>query len=193
MNRRQHHRGKSLLGLILSEQYRKWRSRRSKANNRPMHRLPMMRIREILLLEELLDNLQPSNCLEWGSGYSTLYYPTFAAPGTDWMAIEHDAEWAERISGLIENPRVKVVSIPAQQFPWTDANDDGAYDDLKDYVDYAAVSKPYDFILVDGRARIECLKRAYEWVSDGGGSGLARCYAGVLPSPSENLPTPENV
>ena len=168
MNRREHIRGKGLFGLIFSEQYRNWKSRHSRANYWHKHRLPLMRIREILLLEELLANLQPSKCLEWGSGYSTLYYPQFATPRTHWMAIEHNAEWAERISDLNENPHVKVVSIPAQQFPWTDANDDGAYYDLKDYVDYAGMSKPYDFILVDGRARIECLKRAYEWISDEG-------------------------
>ncbi len=88
--------------------------------------------------------------MEWGSGYSTLYYPKFALPQTEWLAIEHDAEWAERIRDQNDNPRVKIVSIPPQQFPWTDANDDGAYDDLKDYVDYAEAFKPYDFILVDG-------------------------------------------
>jgi len=168
MDRQQQHRGKSLLGLILSEQYRTWRIRHSRTNYRHQHLLPMMRVREMLILEELLGNLQPSECLEWGSGYSTLYYPKFATPGAHWTAIEHNAEWAERISNLNINPRVKLVSIPAQQFPWTDANDDGAYDDLQDYVDYAGASNPYDFILVDGRARIECLNRAYEWITENG-------------------------
>lgn len=57
MNRQQHLRGKSLLGLILSEQYRNWRFRRSGANSPHKHRMPMMRNREILMLEEVLNNL----------------------------------------------------------------------------------------------------------------------------------------
>ena len=33
-----------------------------------------MKNRETILIEELLINMQPKNCLEWGSGYSTFNF-----------------------------------------------------------------------------------------------------------------------
>ena len=35
---------------------------------------PFMKNRETILIEELLKNMQPKNCLEWGSGFSTFNF-----------------------------------------------------------------------------------------------------------------------
>ena len=67
-----------------------------------------------------------------------------------------------------QNVHVQVIGIVPNSTPWTDGNEDGAYADLVDYVDYPREGAPYDFILVDGRARTECLKRAFYWISDDG-------------------------
>ena len=42
------------------------------------------------------------------------------------------------------------------------------HDDLKNYVDYPKASAPFDIILVDGRSRLECLKKAKNWISERG-------------------------
>lgn len=160
--------GNGLITLFIKEQYRIIRDDLSGKRFRRKRFVPFMKYREILLLEELLDNLQPKQCLEWGSGYSTLYFPQFLGPEARWLAIEHSDEWAKQVNSLNGNSRVKTVGVPPKAFPWTDEHNDGAYADLADYVDYPGDSAPYDFILVDGRARVECLKRAYEWISDNG-------------------------
>jgi len=160
--------GKGLITLLITEQYRKVRDNIRGKRSQSKSCVPYMKHREILLLEELLDNLQPKRCLEWGSGHSTLYFPQFLGPDARWLAIEHNDEWAEKINNLNKDSRVKTVGVPPKVFPWTDEHDDGVYADLAAYVDYPAESAPYDFILVDGRARIECLKRAYDWISADG-------------------------
>lgn len=160
--------GKSLINLFLSEQYRMIRDQLAQERVTHKRNVPRMKQREILLLEELLTNLSPKNCLEWGSGYSTLYYPHFIDRAGQWLAIEHHSEWAKLVIDLNPDERVRVAAIAPQHYPWTDQHNDGAYNDLPEYVDYPAQSAPYDFILVDGRARSECLAKAYEWISDRG-------------------------
>jgi len=161
-------RGKGLITLLITEQYRKIRNDIHGKRSQRKSFVPYMKQREILLLEELLDNLQPKRCLEWGAGHSTLYFPQYLGLDARWLAIEHDDEWAEKVNSLNADARVKTVGVPPKTFPWTDEHGDGAYTDLADYVDYPEASAPYDFILVDGRARIACLKRAYDWISDNG-------------------------
>ena len=127
-----------------------------------------MKNREILIIEELLKNLQPKQCLEWGSGYSTIYFTKFLPTDSNWLAIEHASEWAKRINSLNKNSRIKIKFVPPNRFPWTDDNNDGSYSDLMDYIEYPKDAAPFDFILIDGRSRIACLERAIEWISDKG-------------------------
>ncbi len=158
----------SLIKLAIKEQVRNFQDYRPISRSKIERFKPHMKNREILLLEELLRNLQSGKCLEWGSGYSTLYFPKFLSPDSEWLAIEHYPEWAEKVNGLNKNPRVKTVLVPPDKFPWTDDNEDGSYSDFKHYVDYPKDEAPFDFILVDGRLRIACLERALEWISHKG-------------------------
>ncbi len=158
----------SLFTLIIKEQLRNFQDYRFGLKSQLKRIKPHMKNREILILEELLQNLQPKHCLEWGSGYSTLYFPKFLPPESNWLAIEHYSEWAEKINGINTNPNVKTILVPPNNNPWTDKYMDGSYSDLKDYVDYPQNKAPFDFILVDGRSRIACLNRTIEWVSDNG-------------------------
>jgi predicted O-methyltransferase YrrM len=132
------------------------------------HNTPWMRFRELEVLQELLTALAPSRCLEWGSGYSTLYFPTFLPSDGTWLSIEHTREWHEQIAGQVTRAGVEPVCVPPNHEPWTDAHSDGSYDDLRDYVDYPSDRGPFDFILVDGRARVACMERAHELVTDEG-------------------------
>ena len=63
----------SLLKLI-SLVYREHRDKFGGQQYQPKKK-PYMRYREIEVVEEILYNLQPTSCLEWGAGSSTLFFP----------------------------------------------------------------------------------------------------------------------
>jgi predicted O-methyltransferase YrrM len=126
-----------------------------------------MKYREIRIMEELIDTLQPKRALEWGAGYGTRHFSDRLPPGGEWTAIEHDAEWAERIRGGLPD-NVHVRAIPPERGSWDLADGDGAYGDFRRYVDYPAGLGRFDFILIDGRARQACLRRARSMLTKGG-------------------------
>jgi predicted O-methyltransferase YrrM len=121
---------------------------------------PYMRPKEMAITEEILANLGPSRCLEWGSGYSTLWFSRLLGKDASWLAVEHDREWAGKVQRMNRDPNVTVAHVAPNRFPWTDGHGDGAPQDLKDYVEYPSRFEKYDFILVDGRARAACLVQA---------------------------------
>lgn len=126
---------------------------------------PYMKTKERCVIEELLGNIRPARCLEWGSGYSTLYFSRQLPEGATWLAIEHEKEWADKVSRMDHGPNVKVVHVAPNSTPWTDEHGDGSATDLRDYIDYPGGSGKFDLILVDGRARAACLKKAEELVT----------------------------
>lgn len=127
-----------------------------------------MKFREQEILEEIFASLQPQNCLEWGSGHSTLYFPKLLPPQAKWSAIETDEVWRKRIVDLNQSDRVSIYHVPWNNYPFSDAEKDGSYEDLKDYIDYPIKFAPFDFILIDGRARRACLKKAMDIVTEEG-------------------------
>ncbi|MTI21978.1 hypothetical protein E1176_13175 [Fulvivirga sp. RKSG066] len=129
-------------------------------------KLPWMYSKEIDLLSEALKNLNPKRCLEWGSGFSTVYFPHLLDKDSSWLALEHNTEWFEIVDKSNQNSRVEVVNMPADQEPYTDPKKDGAYDDFKSYIEYP--EGKFDFIFIDGRARKDCVKKAFELINDDG-------------------------
>ncbi|GAB2685692.1 class I SAM-dependent methyltransferase [Thalassiella azotivora] len=110
--------------------------------------------------------------LEYGSGASTLW---LAARSGHVHSVEHDDDWARRVSALLDRdpalaarvhlevvrpepsgaPRVGSVVAPGLDFA--------------EYV--AAVERatgPWDLVVVDGRARAECLLAAAGHLAEGG-------------------------
>ena len=129
---------------------------------------PWMTPQEIIIIEEVLKNLKSKRCLEWGSGYSTLVFPKLAGQDAKWLAIEHNHDWALKIKELNKKPNVTISYIAPNKFPWSDENNDGDLLDLKDYVEFPSQFAPFDFILVAGRARKDCLIKAYNLCEDDG-------------------------
>lgn len=129
---------------------------------------PLMKYREHEIIEEILLKLKPRRCLEWGAGYSTTWFPNLLTKDSTWITIEHEKEWATKIQNKNKNSNVKIIHKPPNHSPWTDENQDGSYSDLKDYVDYPSKQGEFDFILVDGRARTDCLRMAHELITDKG-------------------------
>lgn len=129
-------------------------------------KLPWMYQKEIDLLTEALKNLNPKRCLEWGSGFSTVYFPLMLDVDASWLALEHNEEWFKIIKDSNSDNRVEVVHIAPDQEPYTDPKKDGAYEDFKSYIEYPKGT--FDFIFIDGRARKDCVKKAFELIGENG-------------------------
>jgi predicted O-methyltransferase YrrM len=129
---------------------------------------PYMKHKEIAIILELIERKKPKYCLEYGAGYSTCYFPKYLNEGALWISIEHDEYWANVIKRMI-GANTKVYHIPPNNYPWTDEHNDGSYTDLRDYVEFPrSLGMRFDFILVDGRARKDCLICALDLLNIGG-------------------------
>ena len=102
--------------------------------------------------KRLLKEYKKVDVLEWGSGYSTRYFPEFMQKeGIEytWKAIEHNPYWAS----VVASWGVKNVSLTLAD---------------KDSKEYLEPSGRYDIIFVDGRNRSQCLKNAKKLLKKGG-------------------------
>ena len=128
-----------------------------------------MRPKEIIIIEDILKNKKPKACLEWGAGYSTLYFPKHLEDAR-WTVIEHDELWFNKIKQLIgQNSKTSIYYIPPNQQPWTDPYNNGSFSDLRDYITFPEkMNEKFDFILIDGRARKLCLISALKLLKNGG-------------------------
>jgi predicted O-methyltransferase YrrM len=99
-----------------------------------------MNDQEVTILDNLLNELQPRTCLEWGSGGSTLYFPvTHKESIMSWTSLEHDKNWYELVKAERPSPNVTLI-----------------YQDFPEYL--TLPNGKFDFILVDGRQRLACLQ-----------------------------------
>lgn len=129
---------------------------------------PYMRPLEVEIITSIIQNLKPMKVLEWGSGYSTLYFSKLIPEDAVWISIEHNVKWADKVGSFINNRKVKLICVKPNNIPWGGPGRDGTYQDFKDYVDEGRKFAPYDFILVDGRARADCLTFAYDILNEKG-------------------------
>ena len=131
---------------------------------------PMMQYKEIIIIEEILKNMRPSLCLEWGAGYSTIYFSQHLYEDAKWIAVEHDKNWYIKIKELThQNKHISLFYVPPNNYQWLDINKDGSFSDFKDYITFPKkINSKFDFILVDGRARKYCLIFALDLLNDKG-------------------------
>lgn len=120
-------------------------------------------------VEEHLLRYPGATVFEWGSGASTAW---LAKRAGHVIAIEHDAAWAEKVRPLLgDNVMVRTVhathAAPGQGVRSSRAGHEDL--DFTDYVhaidDYPG---PFDLVVVDGRAREACLRRALPRLAVGG-------------------------
>lgn len=109
--------------------------------------LPMMNGPEIDAMRVLLSQRAPKRVLEWGSGGSTVYWPTHY-PDIEWVAVEHDPGWASSVKAKAP-ANAKVLH---RTFPEYWRLDEGMF----------------DLIIVDGRERVRCLDVARSYLNPGG-------------------------
>jgi len=114
---------------------------------------------------------RPVQALEWGSGYSTLYYAPRMPYGSSWTAIEHDKSWFMQVEEMIRQSGlsgISVVNVPPEQ-SYRDWQDDEEFRCFANYVLYPSkATKRFDFILVDGRSRAECMALGWSLLVDYG-------------------------
>jgi predicted O-methyltransferase YrrM len=143
---------------------------------------PWMLPHEEDLILELLRRMRPTRCLEWGAGGSTLRFPAELPEGATWLAIEHDRGWADAVAAGIRRPGVRVAHVPPDR-AW--APGDGTAEEFAAYLAHPASLGPFDFILVDGRARAAALAACGSLLAGGGVVVLhdanRPAYARVLP------------
>ena len=126
-----------------------------------------------------IETLAPARCLEWGSGGSTKWFLRNCPFITSYLSIEHHRGWYEKVNGLINDPRLKLVHVaPNQDLPpgkvskkvdyaWREkAEQDPSM--FQDYVDFPKTEEPFDWVFVDGRARRFCIKQGFELLRPGG-------------------------
>ena len=129
---------------------------------------PWMSPLEIIIVENILKGLKPKKCLEWGSGYSTLMFPKLLDRDSQWISVEHDFDWAKKIKSINKRSNVNIFYVAPNNLSWSDLYKDGAVSDLKDYIEFPCQFMPFDFILIDGRARKDCLIKALDLLKKGG-------------------------
>ena len=102
--------------------------------------------------------------LEWGSGGSTIQ---FAKLVKRYFSIENNKEWFDKVmpdigknTELYYRPNLMEEDVRCS-----------CYDNYKSYVDEGeriskALEIKFDFILIDGRCRVECAKHIIPYLSD---------------------------
>lgn len=110
----------------------------------------MMSDQEVGIIDDIL---QPEfECLEFGGGYSTAYFPEIVK---SWVTIEHDPIWEKRIRGMFGFNCEKNTEL--------------ILTDLDHYIGTAInLGRKFDFILIDGEKREECLDASFGLLKPGG-------------------------
>lgn len=128
-----------------------------------------MWLSEIKFIEDTLVRLAKHreclNVLEWGSGNGTVYFAKFLQKKNvrfKWIAVEHFVPWFEKVTAMLKEHRLSdhvecFLKSPTRE---EDKNVQETLD-LDEYVHFpSTLGINFDFVLVDGRKRRECLEKA---------------------------------
>lgn len=95
--------------------------------------------------------------LEYGSGESTLEISNRVS---EVVSIEHDHTWYKKL--LEKKPDNVTLLFKQPSMGYIEGLNDGTYDQFKHYITAPLEYAPFDIILIDGRARVECAKLCKE-------------------------------
>lgn len=114
---------------------------------------------------------RPLRVLEWGGGKSSFYFSRKLGPGDSWDSIEHDRIWFSTLQAaprLAGGAALKLHLVP-NSAPFEDGVDDGDLATFREYVERPrSLGGGFGFILVDGRARVECLREGWRHLAPDG-------------------------
>lgn len=111
---------------------------------------PMMSEKEVDIINSLIEKNKPEFCLEWGSGNSTVYFPTRHPEIKEWIAVEHNKTYHELLnSRLPSNASINIIP------------------DDERYINYPeTLGKKFDFILIDGQKRDDCVDASFKYANE---------------------------
>ena len=106
--------------------------------------------------------------LEWGSGGSTIYFSQFVK---QYVSIEYDINWYRNLNEIIINQNIQNIN-----YIYCPPNNDillpiwHGNSNSKDFIEYVNVIDnipitKYDKVLIDGRSRVECAKKALSYTN----------------------------
>ena len=138
---------------------------------------PWLSQEAILYLDKHLDKNMTG--LEYGSGRSTIY---FARKLKKLVSIEHHTGWFNKVDLLLKEQglnNVEYLHIPKENTTDSQPDDnvilsglDGSEPRMDFYNYYSKVNEYpdeyFDFVLIDGRARVHCGKNAINKLKSGG-------------------------
>lgn len=162
------------------KQFRRWIKDKHSGDNSLTRELPWMTYDAIDFLASICKSSK--RVFEWGSGGSTLF---FSKRCLQVVSIEHDQKWSELLAGKLKDlpvANVDYMEVPGEKIlDWTEKDyrdpDDFISGDKKSvglsYEKYVKIIDTYpdsyfDIVVVDGRARNCCIKRAIPHVKKGG-------------------------
>lgn len=114
---------------------------------------------------------QPVRALEWGCGSSSLYYYTRLPYGSSWDAVEHDPDWARQVAEQACSFGAYGLTIHClpPDGPYRHGMEDGGFHNFRQYILYpSSLNSLFDFVLVDGRARVECMAVGWDLLAQDG-------------------------
>lgn len=106
---------------------------------------------DIDMVDKVLEFFKPKVCLEWGSGGSTIYFPQKHSFIEKWISIEENPNWHKEV--LKKKPDKVDLKL------WR--GEDYVSGILKEGMNF-------DFILIDGIKREECMRTASFLLKDKG-------------------------
>lgn len=101
-----------------------------------------------LFLQDRVQSGEIKNVLEFGSGASTIW---FLKNGLNVISIEHDKEWYDKISGIIQENNFQCEYILAER-PYSNICEK-YYNNML-----------FDLVIVDGRDRVLCVEKSKKLV-----------------------------
>ena len=138
-------------------------------SKRVLQNPPDMWLSEIRYIEKTLVELAQRNgflnILEWGSGNSTIYFPKLLRQKGvpfKWIAMEHFIPWHEKVIAMLkENSLSNDVECFLKSPTYEADKNIQETLNLDEYIDFpSTLGIKFNFILVDGRKRKECLDKA---------------------------------
>jgi len=106
---------------------------------------------------------------------NTKYFLQQSDSITQWIAVEDNKEWYDYLNKEITDSRFQLILRPPSsdktKDEWYQMENEsplrvGKY--FREYIDIVSEIPTPDFILIDGRSRLQCLEKAHSCISDGG-------------------------
>jgi predicted O-methyltransferase YrrM len=109
--------------------------------------LPFMAEKKILYIVQTINERGHKTALEWGAGTSTIWFPKYTNIES-WLAIESDRVYYDYLKDKVSDKTSLLLK-----------EDKGAY---------LSIKGKFDFILIDGLYRDECLEKAFDLITKDG-------------------------